>query len=123
VKPILVRRRDSQMPLALHVLPITGLEATVSNQFLTHARTIVIVVDPEAGSPPEPALIRDVLGLTLGEARIASFVGSGMPPREAAAKLGIAEGTARSVLKQVFAKTGVSRQSELTALISRLMLR
>jgi len=26
-------------------------------------------------------------------------------------------------LKQVFAKTGVSRQSELTALISRLMLR
>jgi DNA-binding CsgD family transcriptional regulator len=111
------------MPLALHVLPITGLEATVSNQFLTHARTIVIVVDPEAGSPPEPALIRDVLGLTLGEARIASFVGSGMPPREAAAKLGIAEGTARSVLKQVFAKTGVSRQSELTALISRLMLR
>src|SRR5207249_2965825 len=54
-KPILVRRRDGLMPLALHVLPITGLEASVSNQFLTHARTIVIVVDPESGSPPEPA--------------------------------------------------------------------
>lgn len=122
-KPILIPRRESPRPLALHVMPITRVEASVSNQFLTHARTIVIVVDPEAGGPPDPALIRDVLGLTLGEARIASSVGSGMPPRAAAAKLGIAEATARSVLKRVFAKLGVSRQSELTALISRLMLR
>jgi len=66
--------------------------------------------------------VRDVLGLTLGEARIAALVGSGLPPREAAAKLGITETTGRAVLKHVFSKTGVSRQSELVALLSRMVL-
>jgi DNA-binding CsgD family transcriptional regulator len=31
--------------------------------------------------------------------------------------------TARSVLKRVFAKTGVSRQSELVLLLSKLVIR
>jgi DNA-binding CsgD family transcriptional regulator len=72
--------------------------------------------------PPDPSLVRDLLSLTLGEARIASLIGSGLPPREAAEKLGIAEETARTVLKRVFAKVGVSRQSELAALMTKLVL-
>ena len=36
----------------------------------------------------DPALVRDILGLTLGEARVAALVGSGMAPRAAAEKLG-----------------------------------
>jgi DNA-binding CsgD family transcriptional regulator len=44
-------------------------------------------------------------------------------PREAAARLGIAEESARTVLKRVFAKIGMSRQSELPALLSRLSVR
>jgi DNA-binding CsgD family transcriptional regulator len=43
-----------------------------------------------------------------------------LSPKEAAEKLGIAEETARSVLKRVFSKVGVSRQSELAVLIARL---
>jgi DNA-binding CsgD family transcriptional regulator len=62
--------------------------------------------------------VRDLLGLTLGEARVASLVGHGLPPRDAAERLGIGEETARTTLKRVFAKTGVSRQSELAALMS-----
>jgi DNA-binding CsgD family transcriptional regulator len=58
----------------------------------------------------------------LGEARMAALVGSGLAPREASKKLGITEETARSVLKQVFSKTGVSRQSELVSLLSKLVL-
>lgn len=70
-----------------------------------------------------PNYLRDVLGLTLGEARIAALVGSGLSPRESAEKLGITEETARTVLKRVFSKTGVSRQSELVALLTKLVLR
>ena len=44
-------------------------------------------------------------------------------PRESAEKLGIAEETARTALKRVFSKTGVSRQSELVALLTKLALR
>lgn len=80
-------------------------------------------IDPDANSPADPALVRDVLGLTLGEARVASLVGSGLSPPESAEKLGIAEETARTVLERVFSKTGVSRQSELVALLTKLLLR
>jgi DNA-binding CsgD family transcriptional regulator len=47
----------------------------------------------------------------------------GLPPREAAAKLRISAETARNLLKRVFAKAGISRQSELAALMTRLVLR
>ena len=121
-RPILIHRRSSSRPLTLYVVPIP-MAATTMNQFLTQARVIVLVIDPDSDSPPDPSLIRDVLGLTLGEARIASLVGSGLPPREAAEKLGITEDTARTVLKRVFSKVGVSRQSELVALLTRLVLK
>jgi DNA-binding CsgD family transcriptional regulator len=60
-----------------------------------------------------------VLGLTPGEARIASPVGSGLLPREAVEELGISEETARTVLERVFSKVGVARQSELAALTTK----
>ena len=77
------------------------------------------------GLPPRDAenRVRDILGLTLGEARVAALVGSGVAPKEAAERLGIAESTARTVLKRVFAKAGVSRQSELVALFAKRALR
>ena len=92
-------------------------------QFLTHTRAIVLVIDPKPDEPADPAVVRDVLGLTLGEARVAALIGAGISPREAAEKLGIAEETARTALKRVFAKTGVSRQSELAALLTKMVLR
>ena len=52
-----------------------------------------------------------------------ALVGSGTPPRDAAERLGITEETARTVLKRVFAKVGISRQSDLTALLAKAVLR
>jgi DNA-binding CsgD family transcriptional regulator/PAS domain-containing protein len=121
-KPVLVHRQPPKRPLVLHVLPLPPAKQP-SNEFLASARAIVLVSDPVTSGVADPALIRDVLGVTLGEARIASLIGSGISPKEAAERLGIAEETARSVLKRVFSKAGVSRQSELAALISRLATR
>ncbi|MGV7212210.1 helix-turn-helix transcriptional regulator [Bradyrhizobium sp. UFLA05-112] len=121
-RPILVHRRSSNRPLTLYFLPIPMAE-TAMNLFLTQARVIVLAIDPDVDSPPDPSLIRDILGLTLGEARVAALVGAGQSPREAAEKLGISEETARTTLKRVFAKVGVSRQSELAALLAKLVLR
>jgi DNA-binding CsgD family transcriptional regulator/PAS domain-containing protein len=120
-RPILIHRRKAERPLAVYVLPIAPSSQPAA-QFLAHVCAIVLAIDPEAGEPADPALVRDVLGLTLGEARIAALVGSGLAPREAAEKLGITEETARAVLKHVFSKTGVSRQSELVALLSKMVL-
>lgn len=118
-KPVLVYREPPKRPLVLYVLPIPVSEQS-SDRFLTRARAIVLLMNPAVSGIADPSLVRDVLGITLGEARIASLIGSGLSPKEAAEKLGIAEETARSVLKRVFSKVGVSRQSELAVLISRL---
>jgi DNA-binding CsgD family transcriptional regulator len=121
-RPILIDRPDAMRPLTIYVLPVTSPDS-LKDAFLTHVRALVLAIDPEVQSPPDPAVVRDVLGLTLGEARVAALVGSGLAPREAAAKLGIAEETARTALKRVFSKVGVSRQSELAALLTKLVLR
>ena len=120
-KPILVESAVSNRRLALYVLPV--FQPLLAEQFLTHTRAIALVIEQKLDEPADPAIVRDLFGVTLGEARIAAMVGAGLPPKEAAERLGIAEGTARTVLKRVFAKVGVSRQSELSALLAKLVLR
>jgi len=120
--PTLVRRVHLDRPLTVYLLPIP-MNSTPGGHFLTQARVIVLAIDPRTEGPPDPALVRDVLGITLGEARLAALVGSGSSPRDAAARLGITDETARTVLKRVFSKLGISRQSELSVLMTKLMLR
>jgi DNA-binding CsgD family transcriptional regulator len=119
---VLIERGEAGPPLTLHVLPVST-DSAVSHDILARACAVVLLVDACGGGGPDPALVRDLLGLTLGEARVAALVGSGLAPRAAAEKLGIAESTARTVLKRVFAKAGVSRQSELVALFGKRSLR
>jgi DNA-binding CsgD family transcriptional regulator len=104
------------------VLPVRATRDHPFERALFGARAIVVVRRSRAGEPIDPGLARDLLNVTTGEARVAALVGSGLTPREAAKRLGITEETARTTLKRVFAKVGVSRQSELAALLSRLTL-
>jgi DNA-binding CsgD family transcriptional regulator len=120
-KPILLERAQTDCRLVVYLIPIAK-NVTETDYFLTRARTIVLAIESKANEPPDPTIVRDIFGLTLGEARIAAIVGSGIQPREAANRLGISEETARNVLKRVFAKVGVSRQSELVALLTKLVL-
>lgn len=121
-RPLLVERREDERPLVVYVIPVSDVNPLVQS-FLTFTRAIILIIDSEAHDPPDPTIVRDLLNLTLGEARVASLVGSGISPREAAAKLGITEETARTTLKRVFAKTGVSRQTELATLLGRIALK
>lgn len=62
----------------------------------------------------------ELLGLTHAEAKLASLVGLGVAPREAAERLDITENTVRTVLKRVYSKLQLTRQSELAVLVSRI---
>lgn len=121
-RPVLVEPTATGRRFVIYLLPITA-GALSANHFLTSTRAIVLAIEQKRAEPPDPALVRDIFGLTLGEARVASLVSSGVAPKEAADRLGIAEDTARNVLKRVFAKLDVSRQSELAVLLGRLVLR
>lgn len=120
-KPILVQRPAPLGPMLIYPTSLKpGGDA--KDDFVRRAKAVAIVIEPRAEEPADPALVRDFLGLTLGEARVASLIGSGLAPKDASVRLGIAEETVRTVLKRVFAKTGVGRQAELATLLGRLSL-
>jgi DNA-binding CsgD family transcriptional regulator/PAS domain-containing protein len=121
-RPVLVRGLNDEHLLAVYVLPVTLPTGHAVERLIASARVCVVAMSSKAGEPVDPSLVRDILGLTLGEARVASLIGAGMPPRTAAERLGIGEETARKTLKKVFAKVGVSRQGELSLLLSKLVL-
>lgn len=118
-RPVLLQHHQSQTPVAIYVLPLRTSLSPEVEQFLVRSQAIVLIVELRTGDPADPALVRDLLGLTLGEARVAALVAAGVSPRDAAVKLGISEETTRTVLKRVFTKSGISRQSELAALIAK----
>ena len=64
--------------------------------------------------------LQQAFGLTPAEARTAALVGSGLAPQDVADQIGLTVGTIRSELKSIFEKLGISRQSELAALVTRL---
>ncbi|WP_424362408.1 helix-turn-helix transcriptional regulator [Methylocystis parvus] len=118
LKPLLIEQAPSRPPLIAYCFPAS--RASAVDMMLTRARAMILLADAGTDEPPDPAFLRDTLGLTLGEARVAALIGRGMAPKAAAERLGIAESTARTVLKRVFIKIGVSRQSELTAFLNRI---
>ena len=120
LRPILIGAGTRVRPLVAYVLPVR--HASEHAGALVGGRALVLLIDQEPDVPADPSLVRDLLNLTLGEARVASLVGSGQTPRGAASTLGITEETTRTVLKRVYAKVGVSRQSELTAILARATL-
>jgi DNA-binding CsgD family transcriptional regulator len=122
-RPILVHGLDAERFLAVYVLPVRMPSGHIVEHLLAGVQAAVVVIPFRSGERADPSIVRDLLGLTLAEARIASLVGSGFAPRQAATELGITEETARTTLKRVFDKVGVSRQSELAVLLTRLVLR
>lgn len=121
-KPIIIQRGSPGRPLVVYVLP-TVTSANSPKYYLADARTIVLVLEQQGHGPADPSLVRDLLGLTFGEARVASLVGAGLSPGEAAHQLGITRETARYTLKRVFEKVGISRQSELAVMLTKLTIR
>lgn len=68
-------------------------------------------------SAPEPRLLQDMFGLTVSESRLAAALAQGMTMDEAAAECGVTKSSARTYLKNIFSKLGVSRQAELVRTI------
>jgi len=77
----------------------------------------IFVHDPERRAPTERHL-RRMFHLTAAEARVASLIVEGYPVAEAAEELHISVHTVRTQLKSIFAKTGVSRQTDLIRIVT-----
>ena len=102
-------QRAAGLPLTLLVSPLRGadLAEPAALLFLRDGRQAAL----------QPALLREMFGLTRTEAALAAEMARGCALDAIASKFGIGIGTARSHLKSVLAKTGTRRQGELIALI------
>jgi DNA-binding CsgD family transcriptional regulator len=116
--PIVVRRQRKR-PLIIRILPVDGAART---PFLG-ARALLALSDLNCEAKPDSTAFAKAFGLSRAETALASLLATGLSPRQAAEQLGVTYETARTQLKAVFAKTGVHRQNELVALLTRPIIK
>jgi DNA-binding CsgD family transcriptional regulator len=109
-----IAANGASAPSIIHLLPLRGRVADV----FAPMASVVILTPLERAAIPEATVLQGLFDFTPAESRLAHAIGSGDSPREAAEHLSISEETARTVLKRVFAKMGVSRQSDLIAMLA-----
>ena len=81
------------------------------------AVVVLYVADLDQGVLRRREALRDLYRLTEAETHLVELLCQGSTLDEAAGTRGVTMNTARSQLKQVFAKTHTSRQSELVRLV------
>ena len=114
VRSIPIPAQDERPPVILHLVPVRG----AAHDVFARARAVLVATPVVAREVPDAEVVQGLFDLTPAEARLAALIAAGDAPVPAAAKLGITPSTARSVLKRVFQKTGVSRQAELVGLLT-----
>ena len=75
------------------------------------------VSDPEHNSVPPPEQLAALMDLPPVKSKLAYYLAQGDSLDEAAVKLNVTTETARTYLKDIFSRTGTSRQAELVKLI------
>lgn len=105
---------DSTDSYAMHVIPLRN---AARDRFESDG-LLLILADPRNRAAPHAGMLRLLFDLTPAEAMLATELAAGYPLRDAAARRGIAYSTARVYLRQIFAKTGCHRQSELMTLLA-----
>jgi len=79
----------------------------------------VFIGQPEDRPVVSEEILRNLFAFTKAEASVASLLAEGLSVEDTARALGISIHTARSHVRALFSKTGVSRQTELVLLILR----
>jgi hypothetical protein len=75
-KPLLLEMLAGRK-FVVYFLPISEA-AQIDSIFISHTRALVLAIEQKFGDPADPALVRDILGLTLGEAKVAALIGAGL---------------------------------------------
>jgi DNA-binding CsgD family transcriptional regulator len=112
-----VIQREQRRPILVNVL---GIPPAAKIPF-SGARAILTFTSLDPLVKPAAEVMVRAFQLTSAESKLASLIATGMSPDVCGEHLGIARATVRNHLKAIFAKTDTHRQSELTALLSKLI--
>jgi DNA-binding CsgD family transcriptional regulator len=106
------------LPCLAHVMPLLG---TMTRSRIGALATAAVFVTQADSRPLRVECLAAAFELTPAELNVLSLIADGMSLVEAASRLGIAESTARTHVKNLHRKLGVERQSELVAVVHRLL--
>jgi len=109
-----VHRRSGRRPLSVLVAPLRGEHPFVVEPVPT---AIVFATDPDSCVAAPRSHLRELYGLTEGEARTAEALLEADRLADVAQKLGVTLSTVRTLLQRAFEKTDTHRQSELVRLL------
>jgi DNA-binding CsgD family transcriptional regulator/PAS domain-containing protein len=109
-----VSRPSGKRALSLMVAPLRVGSADNASGDVAVA---LFVSDPERGRISGSKMLEELYSLTQTEADLLQLLSMGVSLEEAAESRGISMNTARSHIKSMFAKTGVSRQGELVRIM------
>jgi len=111
---VLVVGRDAVTePLHVMLQPVSGLASRGRATHSAQSRVLVMISSPGSTPALSPTLIGALFALSPAESRLAAALCRGQTVDDYARNAGVTIGTARFQLKQVLAKTQVTRQSDL----------
>lgn len=84
-------------------------------------KALLVIVDPDNRPQPPKAMLRNLFGLTNGEADVALRVANGQGLAPISEELSVSVATVKTHLQHVFDKTDTHRQAELVRLLSALL--
>ncbi len=114
---VAIQKSSSAASYAVLVEPL--FESTEERGPLVRGAAVVFLMDPEVKPGGTRAAFRALYDLTDAEASIAAEIAAGRSRAEIAERLGVSVHTVRFHLTHIFAKTGTTRQAELTSLLLR----
>lgn len=100
----------------IHVVPTSGQ----SRDLFDGGLAVLVITPVTAPEAPDAQVIRALFDLSPSEARVAQSLTRGQTVHQIADTYGVTQETVRSQVKAVLAKTGTTRQAEVTALLAGL---
>ena len=116
--PCIVHDADGERPLVLEVIPVPAMAL----DFWSTATVLVVAreLDAARAAGRLAGLAAATMGFTPAEEAVARDLLAGRSPTETAETLGIAVGTVRVHVRNIYAKTGVRNQLAFAALMGAL---
>lgn len=115
-----IRRPNGGTPLLIRAIPVTAPRLEQHFGLAPVNAVLILVIDPAERRDDSDIRPLVQLGLTKAQARLALMIGGGMPPKEAALRLGVSENTVRTTVKNLYDRLGLARQAELAQLVAHI---
>lgn len=112
-RSIPVAAQEGCLPMIFHVMPVRG----AAQDIFTQGLALLMVTPIDRSAVPSAEVLQVLFDLTPAEARVARGIAQAKTVDTIALESGVSRETVRTQLASVLAKTGMTRQAELVALL------